>query len=157
MSKRKLVFTILWLVDILIMVFIILFPKNESVLQSMYFVFLVCIFVVPGLLLLFQCFQRIKYKDGVAGELLISGVGCSFLMSLTFIKFVSSIKKEFVWQMIFILLVFVLLEWLLGYISLSIKDEQNKKLVSCSTAIYSSLVLFYFVAMIMSYDHSIIW
>lgn len=157
MSKRKLVFTILWLVDILIMVFIILFPKNESVLQSMYFVFLVCIFVVPGLLLLFQCFQRIKYKDGVTGELLISGVGCSFLMSLTFIKFVSSIKKEFVWQMIFILLVFVLLEWLLGYISLSIKDEQNKKLVSCSTAIYLSLVLFYFAAMIMSYDHSIIW
>ena len=116
MNKNKYFLSAVWLMNFLLMLVVILLPKNEGLFNSLYFVFLGCIFVVPAVLLVCQLY--IYSKNNIVGnnELYIPALGCALLMSLTFVRFIVSIKKEIIPQMIVILCTFIIAEILIGYL-----------------------------------------
>jgi hypothetical protein len=105
------------------------------------------------------CQLYIYNKNNIVGnhEFYIPVLGCALLMSLTFIRFIVSIKKEIIPQMIVILCTFIMAEILVGFLLSKIEKFSKVKYLFGSIAIYVLLVLFFFSAMIISYDHSIIW
>lgn len=156
MKKREFIYIISWVIEVLFMFFIIVLPKNENKLDNLYMVFLVGLFVVPVLLIMFQMYDVAKGKaDGKF--LFIPAAGCSGLISLVVVNFIASVKNHVKAQMIFIMITFILLEILIGYLLYDIKTKSRKKYLLLVSAIYIALILFFFCAMIMSYDHSIIW
>jgi hypothetical protein len=157
MNKNKYFLGAAWLINFLLMLVVILLPKSEGLFNSLYFVFLGCVFVVPGILLVCQLY--IYNKNNIVGnhELYIPVLGCVLLMSLTFIRFIVSMKKEIIPQMIVILCTFIMAEILVGFLLSKIEKFSKGKYLFGSIAIYVLLVLFFFSAMIISYDHSIIW
>ena len=157
MNKNKYFLSAVWLINFLLMRVVILLPKNEGLFNSLYFVFLGCIFVVPAVLLVCQLY--IYNKNNIVGhnEFYIPTLGCALLMSLTFVRFIVSIKKEIIPQMIVILCTFIIAEILIGYLLSKMEKFSKIKYLFGSVAIYILLVMFFFSAMIISYDHSIIW
>ena len=157
MKKNKYFLSAVWLINFLLMLVVILLPKNEGLFNSLYFVFLGCIFVVPAVLLVCQLY--IYNKNDIVGhnEFYIPALGCALLMSLTFVRFIVSIKKEIIPQMIVILCTFIIAEILIGYLLSKTEKFSKIKYLFGSVAIYLLLVMFFFSAMIISYDHSIIW
>lgn len=156
-NKNKYIFGIAWMVNFLLMLFVILLPKNEELFSSLYFVFLGCIFLVPIILLGSQVFISFKDDKINRDDFYIHTIGASLLMSLTFVRFISSIKKEVIPQMVVIFVTFIMAETLIGF--LLSKEEKFMKIKHFfgALSVYVLLVLFFFAAMIMSYDHSIIW
>lgn len=156
-NKNKYIFGIAWIVNFLLMLFVILLPKNEKLFSSLYFVFLGCIFFVPVVLLGCQLFLIFKNDKINKNDFYIHTIGASLLMSLTFVRFISSIKKEVIPQMVVIFLTFIMAETLVGFLlSKEEKFIKNKHFFG-ALLVYLLLVLFFFAAMIMSYDYSIIW
>lgn len=157
MNKKNIIYSIAWFIDFTVLLFIILFPKNENMFNNLYVVFLCCVFIVPLCLLIFQIYDNMRSEKEINEvKYFIPSVGSSLIMSLTFVRFMSSIKKEYVSQMVFILVAFLMAEILLGYVLFDY-NKNTKKTVVGAICIYFLLVIFFFAAMIMSYDHSIIW
>ena len=86
----------------------------------------------------------------------IPNAGCSLVILLTFVKFIGSIEKIGRTQMVTILLVFVVLELLLGYLKIENKEMTKKQFILTEIATYMSLVIFFFCAMVISFDFGII-
>lgn len=157
-KSNGILFSIGWIINILMLLIIIVIPKDNVLFESLYYVFVIGIFVLPAILIAGQCI--IKCKD-ISEEknnlwLGLSSLGTSAIILLNFVNFINTIKKEFVSQVVVILLTFVSVELLLGYLNITIKPN-NKKYTFISIGIYIALVIFYFCVMIMSYDHSKVW
>lgn len=157
-KKSGILFSIGWIINIIILLVIIVIPKDNALFNSLYYVFVIGVFFLPGLLIGGQCVQKCKNNSDENNKLWlgISSLGTSAIILLNFVNFINTIKKEFVSQVIVILLTFVSVELLLGYLNITIKPN-NRKYIFISIAIYITLVLFYFCVMIMSYDHSKVW
>ena len=78
--------------------------------------------------------------------------GSVLMMLLVFVKFVKSIEKQAIPQMITILGVFIGVELVLGYLKIEYKDLSKKKALWLEIATYASLVIFFFCCMIISVD-----
>ncbi len=154
--KRNLILVGAWLVDILLLLIIILVPKTNGLYDKLFPVFQLSIFVIPILLILIQVFLN-REAEQTDKYLSLPCLGCSLLMLLTVVRFISTIELDVVFQMMTILVTFILLELLIGYLAIVYKKYTIKKHLIIGLLIYASLILFYFCAMIMSYDHSIMW
>lgn len=156
-NVNSIVFGSIWVLDVVLLLVLILIPKDNDVFNNLYSLFLVSIFLIPLVLIFLQSYVQIKENEKKDNRPWISNIGCCLLILLNFVRFIATIKQSVVVEMITIMAVFVALELLIGYFVWSLKQYKSKKYILLSIATYASLVLFFFCAMIMSYDHSINW
>lgn len=154
--KKELIITACWLLDVLMLLIIILLPKDNNLYDVLYPLFRISIFVVPIVLIIIQVYLDYK-KESINVFSSVPCLGCSLLMLLTTIRFIFTIEKNVLFQMIVILFTFVALEILIGFLMLK-KDKLSVKThLFFGIVVYISLIMFYFCSMVMSYDHSILW
>ena len=156
-KKCTLPFGIMWIINIILLLVLILIPKNNDVFNNLYVVFLIGVFVLPLVLIFLQSYMQMKLDNESNCLPCMSNAACSIIISLTFVRFIATIKNSVVVEMVTIMCVFIALELLIGYFVLITKNFKEKKFILLSAATYISLVLFFFCAMIISYDHSINW
>lgn len=156
-NVNSIVFGSIWVLDVVLLLVLILIPKDNDVFNNLYSLFLASIFLIPLVLIFLQSYVQIKENEKKDNRPWISNIGCCLLILLNFVRFIATIKQSVVVEMITIMAVFVALELLIGYFVWSLKQYKSKKYILLSIATYVSLVLFFFCAMIMSYDHSINW
>lgn len=156
-DKINKILSIGWLANIIVLLVLILVPKNNNIYNRLYILFMLCIFAFPIILIALQVFYKIKDKTKISIWSCVPNLGCILLMLLTFVKFIQSIEKYVIFEMVVIMMIFICLELLLGYIIMKYKDMKNKTYIWCNLGIYVTLVLFFLCAMIISYDYSIIW
>lgn len=150
--NKKILFIIFWAINILSLLFIILIPKDSNAYQILYLMTMEMIFITPLVLTLLQgCLTIYTNKKKDIYDI-IPNVGSILMMLLVFVKFVKSIEKQAIPQMITILGVFIGVELVLGYLKIEYKDLSKKKALWLEIATYASLVIFFFCAMIISVD-----
>ena len=150
--NKKILFLIFWLINILSLLFIILIPKDSNAYQILYLMTMEMIFVIPLILTFAQGYLTL-YKDRKRDIYdVIPNGGSVLMMLLVFVKFVKSIEKQAIPQMITILGVFIGAELLLGYLKVEYKDISKKKATWLEIATFASLVIFFFCTMLSSVD-----
>ena len=150
--NKKILFLIFWLINIFGLLLIILIPKDSNAYQILYLMTMAMIFIVPLVLTCAQGYLTL-YKGGKKDIYdIIPNCGSVLMMLLVFVKFVKSIEKQAIPQMITILGVFIGAELLLGYLKVEYKDISKKKATWLEIATFASLVIFFFCAMIISVD-----
>lgn len=154
--NKKMIFLFGWLTNVFLLLLIIVIPKISELYSMLYLLTMFMIFVVPLFLIVFQGCLTINNKQEVDMYNAIPNVGCALVIMLTFVKFISSIEDQGKPQIITILLLFVILELLLGYMKFEYKKMTKKQFVFIEIASYVSLVLFFFCAMVISFDYGII-
>lgn len=150
MNKNKM--CIIWLINIIMMLVMIIMPKNEIIYSVTYKMFLITTFVVP-LVLSIISFQLWK-KDNI-NTLNVQVIGNLLIIVVSFIRFVSNIESGAVPMYIFSLLSIVALLCLLIYFGYTIKSNKQYAYI-----LIMSLLLtytYFFVTMIISYDYSSAW
>lgn len=157
MNKNKLL-GIGWLLDVVLLIAIIVIPKDNKLYDILYSVFMLAIFLFPLLLMVgqFLCYFR-QEKEVTKKEKSYIGIpalGTSCIILLTFMRFITSIEKHYRPELVIITIVFATMELLLGYLSLSLESFDKKKHMWLYIGIYAVLIVFFFCAMIMSWDHS---
>lgn len=155
MNKSKL-FLSFWVANVVALFSIIVVPKKPEFYSILSLLTIFLIFVVPLILVVSQGYLTVTSKKCLEMSSCIPNAGCSLVILLTFVKFISSIEKIGRTQMVTILLVFVVLELLLGYLKIENKEMTKKQFILTEIATYMSLVIFFFCAMVMSFDFGII-
>lgn len=155
MNKSKL-FLSFWVVNVVALFSIIVVPKKPEFYSILSLLTIFLIFVVPLILVVSQGYLTVTSKECLEMSSCIPNAGCSLVILLTFVKFIGSIEKIGRTQMVTILLVFVVLELLLGYLKIENKKMTKKQFILTEIATYMSLVIFFFCAMVMSFDFGII-
>lgn len=155
MNKSKL-FLSFWVANVVALFSIIIVPKKPEFYSILSLSTIFLIFVVPLILVVSQGYLTVTSKECLEMSSCIPNVGCSLVILLTFVKFIGSIEKIGRTQMVTILLVFVVLELLLGYLKIENKEMTKKQFILTEIATYMSLVIFFFCAMVMSFDFGII-
>lgn len=154
--NKKMTFLFVWLGNVLSLLLLILMPKTSELYPVFSFVTLIMIFDVPLILIIVQsCLTYIVFKEKDICDA-IPNVGSSLIMLLTFVKFIGSIEKMAIPQMVTILMLFVCLELLLGYLKITYKEISLKKSIWLDVATYVLLALFFMCAMIISVDFGLI-
>jgi hypothetical protein len=155
MNKSKL-FLSFWVANVVALFSIIVVPKKPEFYSILSLLTIFLIFVVPLILVVSQGYLTVTSKECLEMSSCIPNAGCSLVILLTFVKFIGSIEKIGRTQMVTILLVFVVLELLLGYLKIENKEMTKKQFILTEIATYMSLVIFFFCAMVMSFDFGII-
>lgn len=155
MNKSKL-FLSFWVVNVVALFSIIVVPKKPEFYSILSLLTIFLIFVVPLILVVSQGYLTVTSKECLGMSSCTPNAGCSLVILLTFVKFIGSIEKIGRTQMVTILLVFVVLELLLGYLKIENKKMTKKQFILTEIATYMSLVIFFFCAMVMSFDFGII-
>lgn len=154
--NKKMIFLFGWITNVFLLLLIIVIPKISELYSVLYLLTMFMIFAVPLFLIVFQGCLTINNKQEVDMYNAIPNIGCALVIMLTFVKFISSIEDQGKPQIITILLLFVILELLLGYMKFEYKKMTKKQFVFIEIASYVSLVLFFFCAMVISFDYGII-
>ena len=157
MKKTDKIMGLCWILNIILLIVIIAIPKDNKLYNSLYMVFMLSIFLFPLLLVGIHAIMRLKNKEELTIFNAIPHLGCILIMLLTFIKFIQAIEKFAVFQMVIIMITFIVAEILLGFIVYKFKNMTKKQYIWLNVGTYVTLVVFFFCAMIMSYDYSIIW
>lgn len=155
MDKRML-FLFGWITNVILLFSIIVMPKDSKLYSVLYQLTMYLIFAIPLFLIVFQDGLMLKRGYNIDIYCAISNIGCTAIILLTFIKFVKSIEIIGRAQIITILCVFVALELLIGYLKIAYRKMSKKQYLFLEAATYVSLVVFFFCAMIMSFDFGII-
>lgn len=155
MNKSKL-FLSFWVANVVALFSIIIVPKKPEFYSILSLLTIFLIFIVPLILVVSQGCLTVTSKGCLEMSSCIPNAGCSLVILLTFVKFIGSIEKIGRTQMVTILLVFVVLELLLGYLKIENKEMTKKQFILTEIATYMSLVIFFFCAMVMSFDFGII-
>ena len=79
------------------------------------------------------------------------------MILLAMIRFIGSIESISIVEFVTIMLTFVSLEVLIGYIFIENKPLNKKQIILLSVATYIVMFMFFMCAMIVSYDFSINW
>lgn len=168
MKNKKLIFPILWLVNILLLLISFLVVINKDNYNIFMMLIFILIFITPLILIIMQFIYEInnksKEENNKINKLLsiAPNVGCIMVMLLTCINYIQTIEKQALFQMFVILFVFICFELYFGYISYTYYTQfkenktQIKKWGWLHLATYILLVGFYLCALIMSYDWSIV-
>lgn len=168
MKNKKLIFPILWLVNILLLLISFLVVINKDNYNIFMMLIFILIFITPLILIVMQFIYEInnksKEENNKINKLLsiAPNVGCIMVMLLTCINYIQTIEKQALFQMFVILFVFICFELYFGYISYTYYTQfkenktQIKKWGWLHLATYILLVGFYLCALIMSYDWSIV-
>lgn len=153
---KKMFFLYGWVANVCLLLIIILMPKKSDIYGLLSLFSMVMIFVVPLVLSFLQ--GVLTTKEGHELDIYsgIPNVGCAMVMMLTFVKFIGSIEKIGRAQMVTILILFIVIELLLGFLKINYKKMSKKQYICIEVASYLSLVVFFFCAMIMSFDFGII-
>lgn len=168
MKNKKLIFPILWLVNIVLLLISFLVVINKDNYNIFMMLIFILIFITPLILIIMQFIYEINNKskeeeNNKINKLLsiAPNVGCIMVMLLTCINYIQTIEKQAVFQMFVILFVFICFELYFGYISHTYYTQfkenktQIKKWGWLHLATYILLVGFYLCALIMSYDWSV--
>lgn len=168
MNNKKLIFPILWLVNIVLLLISFLVVINKDNYNIFMMLIFILIFITPLILIIMQFIYEInnksKEENNKINKLLsiAPNVGCIMVMLLTCINYIQTIEKQALFQMFVILFVFICFELYFGYISHTYYTQfkenktQIKKWGWLHLATYILLVGFYLCALIMSYDWSIV-
>lgn len=168
MKNKKLIFPILWLVNILLLLISFLVVINKDNYNIFMMLIFILIFITPLILIIMQFIYEInnksKEENNKINKLLsiAPNVGCIMVMLLMCINYIQTIEKQALFQMFVILFVFIYFELYFGYISYTYYTQfkenktQIKKWGWLHLATYILLVGFYLCALIMSYDWSIV-
>lgn len=168
MKNKKLIFPILWLVNIVLLLISFLVVINKDNYNIFMMLIFILIFITPLILIIMQFIYEInnksKEENNKINKLLsiAPNVGCIMVMLLTCINYIQTIEKQALFQMFVILFVFICFELYFGYISHTYYTQfkenktQIKKWGWLHLATYILLVGFYLCALIMSYDWSIV-
>lgn len=152
MRKNKLIFLIIWIINLLLVLASIIIPKNETIYNFVYYIFIVCIFVVPFVLLIYEIRQ---FKSVGNNLILIHSCGNSILILLSTIRFIKTIISSIYPMFLTILFASLILQIILIYFSMNTKVYKKHVIFSiCSNVI---LYLYFLLSMIISYDYSIVW
>lgn len=153
MNRNKLILIIIWCINIVALFITILLPKNNNIYNISYYIFNIGIFLVPILLAIYEI-AIIKRGENFNG-IWIQGIGAIALIGLSMVRFISTILKEALPMLITIFLVCIILELLL--IILSKKDLTINQHIWMLIGNVSITVLYFMLAMIVSYDFSNAW
>lgn len=168
MKNKKLIFPILWLVNIVLLLISFLVVINKDNYNIFMMLIFILIFITPLILIIMQFIYEINDKSKEENNkinkllLIVPNVGCIMVMLLTCINYIQTIEKQALFQMFVILFVFICFELYFGYISHTYYTQfkenktQIKKWGWLHLATYILLVGFYLCALIMSYDWSIV-
>lgn len=168
MKNKKLIFPILWLVNIVLLLISFLVVINKDNYNIFMMLIFILIFITPLILIIMQFIYEINNKSNEENNKInkllsiAPNVGCIMVMLLTCINYIQTIEKQAVFQMFVILFVFICFELYFGYISHTYYTQfkenktQIKKLGWLHLATYILLVGFYLCALIMSYDWSVV-
>ena len=105
--KNKSILITSWAVNILILLVSIILPKNNKIYNITFYVFLICIFVMPLLLSAYEI--KIAKTNCYFNEIKINTYGSMTLMLLSMVRFIQTIDK-IAWPMFFtIVILFVVL------------------------------------------------
>lgn len=150
MNKKKM--CILWLIDVIIMFVLIVIPKNETIYNITYKIFLLTTFIIPLILSLFS-FQLWK-KDNV-NTFNIQVIGQTLIILLSFIRFIKNIESIAIWMYIFSMLTIIVLMCITMYFAKVVKT--NKQYIYCLIFNLGLMYISFFISMIISYDYSLVW
>ena len=154
--NKKTKFLYFWCIDFWCLLLLILIPKDADSYAVLSLMTMFMIFVIPLVLLFSQdyiMFVKREKRDEWDG---VPNIGIILIILSTFVNFVGSIEKIAVPQMITILILFVSVELLLGYIKVTYKEISLKKYIWIDIATYFSLLMFFACAMIISVDYGLI-
>lgn len=155
MKKYDLTVSIMWGVNLLVIAIMVIFPQIEEWFEKIYYLFLICLFLVPLLSNLLLAYDMILFENYNDVALCMPASAGSLTMIFIFVKFVVTISREVVPQFIVILLTFVLFEFVVCLFAKGVNNKR-KYLVSC-LLMYFGIVVFFLCAMVLSYDHNILW
>lgn len=150
--NKKIIFLFCWNANALLLLLLILIPKVSELYSILYLMTMFMMFVVPLVLIIVQdCFLLLKFK--VRDEYdSISNVGCIMIILLTLVNFLGSIETVAIPQMITILLLFVFVELLLGFLKIAYKECSLKQYIWLEVATYAALLFCFVCMMIISVD-----
>lgn len=155
--NKKILFSIAWLINVLLLLLLIILPKTSVLYPVLYLFTMIMLFVVPLVLIVFQAYVKFKGKEQENDIYsVIPNAGCTLIILLTFVNFIGSIEKMAIPQMLTILFVFVITELLLGYLKIEYKKMSKKQYLCIEGATYFALVVFFVCAMIISVDFGLI-
>jgi hypothetical protein len=99
----------LWIISIIGLLTIILIPKNEALLNFLFFVFIILFVIMPIILVVFNLIAYRIYEPKINNAYIIMPfVGLSFMTLLSLIYFLTSINKSGKIQMLLIIIVVLL-------------------------------------------------
>lgn len=150
MNRNKM--CIIWLINIIMMLVMIIMPKNEIIYNITYKIFLITTFVVP-LVLSVVSFQL--WKKDKTNTLNVQVIGNLLIIVVSFIRFVRNIESIAVPMYVFSLLSIAALLCLLIYFGYTIKS--NKQYVYMLIINLLLTYTYFFISMIISYDYSSVW
>ena len=155
--NKKILFSIAWLINVLLLLLLIIMPKTSVLYPVLYLFTMIMIFAVPLALIVFQAYVKLKGKEQENDIYsVIPNAGCTLIILLTFVNFIGSIEKMAIPQMLTILFAFVITELLLGYLKIEYKKMSKKQYLCIEGATYFALVVFFVCAMIISVDFGLI-
>lgn len=151
--KNKSILITSWAVNILILLVSIILPKNNKIYNITFYVFLICIFVMPLLLSAYEI--KIAKTNCYFNEIKINTYGSMTLMLVSMVRFIQTIDK-IAWPMFFtIVILFVVLTIIVLIFSKQITTiKQHVWLILGNLLI---LYVYYLLLMIISYDYSVVW
>ena len=153
---KKVSFLICWEVNVFALLLLIVLPKKAELYGIFSVVTLLMIFVVPLVLTAMQAYKTIKSNTRGSIYDVIPNIGSFMVILLTFIKFIGSIENIAIAQMVTILILFIAVELLLGYLKYEYSKMTLKQYIMIEIATYVSLVVFFMCAIIISVDYGLI-
>lgn len=162
MTKRKIYNYIqlgLWIAAFIGLIVIIALPKeSESLLKTLYYVFIGLILVIPGLLsfvnVLNYALEPTNKKETFT---IMPFIGLSAYTLLTLIYFLKSINSQGKLIMILALLVFLIISGLLIYFIMKRKDYHLRQHAIFLIINYVLYFAFFFLGVQISYYYSLNW
>ncbi len=154
---RNLKFYIIsWAIDILLFLLILLTPKNETLYQLFYYLFLASVFVFPLGLGLLGIWSMAKEEKPIWKASMFP-IASSILIALTsFIYFSRSLVEEKRPFMMGLGLVSIAL-MVLFTVGIQLKMIPNKVKIILSVLALAAYFIFLYMAMKLSYEYSIMW
>ena len=156
MKNKQMYFGLGWIINFIVLLIFILIPKDNSLFNVLYTVFMILLFLVPLFLTASLAGYNINKKEDIR-YLTISNLGSILMILLAMIRFIGSIESIAIVEFVTIMLTFVSLEVLIGYIFIENKPLNKKQIILLSVATYIVMFMFFMCAMIVSYDFSINW
>lgn len=156
MKNKQMYFGLGWVINFIVLLIFILIPKDNSLFNVLYTIFMILLFLVPLFLTASLVGYNINKKEDIR-YLTISNLGSILMILLAMIRFIGSIESIAIVEFITIMLTFVSLEVLIGYIFIENKPLNKKQIILLSVATYIVMFMFFMCAMIISYDFSINW
>lgn len=151
--KNKIILITAWVINILALLMSIILPKNNKAYTITFYLFLICIFIIPLLLSGYE--TKVSKTNCCFNEIKINACGSIVLMLLSMVRFIQTIEK-IAWPMFFtIVVLFIALTIIVIIVSKQVTTFKQHLWLALGNL--SLVYIYYLLLMIISYDYSVVW